>query len=97
MVYWIFGTNTLCPTKAVQNGIFSIIHAIDTPNCWQEALILYLVSEQELLTPNQFHTPPNFYAKFQPNRLTTTFGPWNTFSDCDTYMWSTMIQAINSM
>ena len=24
---------------------------------------------------------PNFWAKFQPNRLTTTFGPWNTFSD----------------
>ena len=24
---------------------------------------------------------PNFCAKFQPNRLTTTFGPWNTFSD----------------
>ena len=27
---------------------------------------------------------PNFRAKFQPNRLTTTFGPWNTFSDNDT-------------
>ena len=27
---------------------------------------------------------PNFCAKFQPNRLTTTFGPWNTFSDYDT-------------
>ena len=27
---------------------------------------------------------PNFCAKFQPNRLTTTFGPWNTFSDNDT-------------
>ena len=26
---------------------------------------------------------PNFCAKFQPNRLTTTFGPWNTFSDND--------------
>ena len=24
---------------------------------------------------------PNFCAKFQLNRLTTTFGPWNTFSD----------------
>ena len=24
---------------------------------------------------------PNFCAKFQPNRLTTSFGPWNTFSD----------------
>ena len=24
---------------------------------------------------------PNFCAKFQPNRLTPTFGPWNTFSD----------------
>ena len=24
---------------------------------------------------------PNFCAKFQPNRLTTNFGPWNTFSD----------------
>ena len=24
---------------------------------------------------------PNFCAKFHPNRLTTTFGPWNTFSD----------------
>ena len=27
---------------------------------------------------------PNFCAKFQPNRLTTTFGPWNTVSDKDT-------------
>ena len=27
---------------------------------------------------------PNFCAKFQPNQLTTTFGPWNTFSDNDT-------------
>ena len=27
---------------------------------------------------------PNFSAKFQPNRLTTTFGPWNTLSDNDT-------------
>ena len=24
---------------------------------------------------------PNFCAKSQPNRLATTFGPWNTFSD----------------
>ena len=23
----------------------------------------------------------NFCTKFQPNRFTTTFGPWNTFSD----------------
>ena len=28
---------------------------------------------------------PNFCARFQPNRLTTTFGPWNTFSDNNTY------------
>ena len=27
---------------------------------------------------------PNFCAKFYPNWLTTTFGPWNTFSDNDT-------------
>ena len=27
---------------------------------------------------------PNVCAEFQPNRLTTTFGPWNTFSDNDT-------------
>ena len=27
---------------------------------------------------------PNFCAQFQPNLLTTTFGPWNTFSDNDT-------------
>ena len=27
---------------------------------------------------------PNFCANFQPKRLTTTFGPWNTFSDNDT-------------
>ena len=26
----------------------------------------------------------NFCTKFQSNRLTTTFGPWNTFSDNDT-------------
>ena len=30
---------------------------------------------------------PNFYAKFQPNRLATTFGPWNTFTDKDTFFW----------
>ena len=28
----------------------------------------------------------NFCAKFQPNRLTTTFGPLNTFSDNDTWI-----------
>ena len=54
MVYWIFGTNTSCPSKAMQNGILSIIQAINKPNCWQEALILYLVSENELPKPNQF-------------------------------------------
>ena len=27
---------------------------------------------------------PNFCAQFQPNLLTTNFGPWNTFSDSDT-------------
>ena len=27
---------------------------------------------------------PSFCAKFQPNWLMTTFGPWNTFSDRDT-------------
>ena len=43
------------PSKAIQNGILSIIHAINKPNCWHEALILYLVSENELLKPNQFH------------------------------------------
>ena len=55
MVYWIFGTNTSCPSKAMQNGILSLIQAINKPNCWQEALILYLVSENELSKPNQFH------------------------------------------
>ena len=54
MVYWIFGTNTSCPSKAMQNGILSIIQAINKPNCWQEALIMYLVSENELSKPNQF-------------------------------------------
>ena len=54
MVYWIFGTNTSCPSKAMQNGILSLIQAINKPNCWQEALILYLVSENELSKPNQF-------------------------------------------
>ena len=28
---------------------------------------------------------PNFCGKFLPNRLTTTFGPCNTFSDNDTF------------
>ena len=55
MVQCIFGTNTSCPFKVVQNGILSIIHTINKPNCWQEALILYLVSENELSKPNQFH------------------------------------------
>ena len=27
---------------------------------------------------------PNFCVKFQPNLLTTTFRPWNIFSDYDT-------------
>ena len=38
----------------MQNGILSIIQAINKPNCWQEALIMYLVSENELSKPNQF-------------------------------------------
>ena len=54
MVYWIFGTNTSCPSKAMQNGILSIIQVINKPNCWQEALILYLGNENELSKPNQF-------------------------------------------
>ena len=54
MVYWIFGTNTSCPFKAMQSGILSIIQATNKPNCWQEALNLHLVSENELLKPNQF-------------------------------------------
>ena len=29
---------------------------------------------------------PKFCVQFQPNRLTTTFGPWNTFSDNDTFV-----------
>ena len=29
---------------------------------------------------------PNFCAKFQRNRLATTFGPWSTFSNNDTSM-----------
>ena len=28
---------------------------------------------------------PNFCVKFQPNLLTTTFRPWNIFSDYDTW------------
>ena len=54
MVYWIFGTNTSCPSQAMGNEILSIIHAINKPNCWHEALILYLVSEHKWLKPNQF-------------------------------------------
>ena len=38
----------------MQNGILSIIQAINKQNCWQEALILYLGSENELLKPKQF-------------------------------------------
>ena len=34
--------------------------------------------------PLKYLITPNFCAKFQPNRLTTTFGPWNTFADNDT-------------
>ena len=33
----------------------------------------------------KYFITPNFCAKFQPNRLTTTFGPWNTFSDNDAF------------
>ena len=39
MVYWIFGTNTSCPSNLMQNGILSLIQAINKPNCWQEALL----------------------------------------------------------
>ena len=35
-------------------GILSIIHATNKQNCWRGALILYLVSENELLKPNKF-------------------------------------------
>ena len=28
---------------------------------------------------------PNICPKFQPNQMTTTFGPWNTFSHNDTH------------
>ena len=54
MVYWIFGTNNSCPPNAMQNGILSIIQVINKPNCWQEGLILYLVSENELSKSNQY-------------------------------------------
>ena len=30
---YIFGTNTSCPSKAMQSGILSIIHTINKPNC----------------------------------------------------------------
>ena len=32
----------------------------------------------------KYFITPSFCAKFQLNRLTTTFGPWNTFADNDT-------------
>ena len=37
----------------MQNGILGIIQAINKPNCFQEALIVYLVNENELSKPNQ--------------------------------------------
>ena len=40
---------------AKQNGILSIIHAINRPDSWHKAFILYLVSENETLKPNQCH------------------------------------------
>ena len=55
MVYWIFETNTSRRSQVMENGILSIIQVINKPNFWQEALILYLVSENELSKPNQFH------------------------------------------
>ena len=50
----VFLTYTSCSSKAVQNGILSIIQDINKPNCWKEALIMYLVSDNELSKPNQF-------------------------------------------
>ena len=44
-------------------------------------------TESQRSEPNwrlKYLIAPNFCAKFQPNRLTTTFGPWNTFSVNDT-------------
>ena len=38
----------------------------------------------------------NFCAKFQPNRLTTTFGPWNTFSDNDTWITRSIVRGLYS-
>ena len=43
------------PRRPFKMEFLSIIHAINIPNCWHEALILHLVSENELLKPNQFH------------------------------------------
>jgi len=45
-------------------------------------------TESQRSEPNwrlKYLIAPNFCAKFQPNRLTTTFGPWNTFSDNDSW------------
>ena len=50
-----FGTNSPCPSMAKQNGILSIIHAINRPDSWHKAFILYSVSENETLKPNQCH------------------------------------------
>ena len=33
----------------------------------------------------KYFITPNVCAKFQPDRLTTSFGPWNTFSNTDTF------------
>ena len=49
-----FWNKHFMPPHAMQNGILSLIQALNKPNCLQEALILYLVSENELSKPNQF-------------------------------------------
>ena len=49
-----FWNKHACPSKAMQNGNLGIIQAINKPNCSQEALIVLLVSTNELSKPNQF-------------------------------------------
>ena len=43
------------------------------------------VTEENQVGFLKYLITPNFCAKFQPDRLTTTFGPWNTFSDNDAF------------
>ena len=70
-----------------QNSIFHDLRGAGSVEWLNETPLKLAKTNSQRSEPNwrfKYLIAPNFCAKFQPNRLTTTFGPWNTFSDNDT-------------